>query len=149
MIAKSQPLMDFINEYRESGLDVAAFPSQKGDRFTLRIVDADDPKIGLGFLASFAKGLKEADRPGNDNRDGQILANRKLDDILHDEKQMARYSACHCVIDADSVKQFPDRYTATDIGRKFVVVSACGTALSDSYDETKEEMAVKSVKKDA
>ena len=144
MIAKSEPLSSFVAQFRESGLDVGVFPTQAGNRYALRVVDPDEPQTGLGFLAAFSSNLREADRPSDKAK--QIVASKALDNMLHDDKAMARYSACTCVIDADSIKQFSDKYTEDDLGRTFVIISAAGTAVSDSYREVVEEKKVKTVK---
>lgn len=137
MIAKSEPLSNFVAQYRESGLDVGVFPTQAGNRYALRVVDPDEPQTGLTFLAAFSSNLREADRPSDKKK--QVTASKALDDMLHDDKAMARYSACTCVIDRDSIKQFPDKYTDEDFGKMFIIISAAGTAVSDSYQEVVEE----------
>ena len=133
MITKSEPLSQFLSKYKELGAEVAAFPTQKGDRYALRIVDPDDSTIGLSFIAAFSSNLREADRPTDPK--AQTVANKKLDDMLHDDKAMLKYSACHCVVDNDSISQFPDKYSLDDLGTQFVIISACGSSVSDSYRE--------------
>lgn len=140
MITKSEPLSQYLQQFRDGGVDVAAFPTQSGKRYALRIVDPDDASVGLSFIAAFSSNLREADRPSDDA--GQVKANRNLDHILNDAKAMARYSACHCVIDSDSISQFPDKYTEDDLGKTFVIISAAGTATSDSYREIAAEKKV-------
>lgn len=140
MITKSEPLSQYLQQFRDGGVDVAAFPTQSGKRYALRIVDPDDASIGLSFIAAFSSNLREADRPSD--AAGQVKANKRLDDILHDGKAMARYSACHCTIDNDSISQFPEKYTDEDLGKTFVIISAAGTATSDSYREIAEEKKV-------
>lgn len=144
MIAKSEPLSAFVQKYEESGLSIGVFPTQRGDRYAIRTIDPDDPKTGLGFLAAFSSNVREADRPANAAE--RVEASRKLDAMLHDPKESAKYSMCYCIIDADSVAQFPDKYTAEDLGKSFSIISRAGTALSDSYAEVKEEKKTRRVR---
>ena len=138
MIIKSEPLSKYVQSWRDSGVDVAVFPTQAGNRYALRVIDPDDPETGLAFLAAFSSNLREADRPSV--KAEQVKASKALDTMLHDNKAMAKYSACHCVIDADSLAQFPDKYAEEDLGKTFVIISSCGTAVSDSYQEVKAEV---------
>jgi len=145
MITKSEPLSKYVQQFRDSGLDVAVFPTQSGNRYALRVIDPDEPEIGLSFVAAFSSNLREADRPKTDVE--QVKASKALDAMLQDNKAMATYSACHCVIDSDSLAQFPEKYSEEDLGKMFVIISAAGTATSDSYREIAEEKKVKSVRK--
>ena len=146
MIAKSEPLSTFVAKYEESGLTVGVFPTQRGDRYAIRTVDPDDPKTGLGFLAAFSSNVREADRPANAAE--RVAVSRKLDAMLHDPKESAKFSMCYCIIDSDSLDQFPDKYTSEDLGKSFSIVSHAGTALSDSYAEVKAEKKTKKVGRD-
>lgn len=139
MISKSIPLSDYVQSYRDGGVDVAAYKTQDGKRYALRIVDPEDKKRGLAFLASFAGKVKEADRP--EDPQAQTKANQALDAILNDPSKMARFVACFCVIDSQSLEQFPDKYTEADLGREFITVSYCGSSESDSYREYAEAKA--------
>ena len=145
MINKTQPLSDYVAQYREGGVDVAAFPTEsgKGNRYALRIVDPENTKRSLGFLASFSKKVKEADRPSK--KADREKANKALDAILNDPSKMARFSVCFCVIDTKSLEQFPDKYTEEDLGREFISISYCGSVEAD-YD--RNETKVVSVEKD-
>ena len=137
MILKSEPLSQYLQQYRESGVDVAVFPTVAGNRYALRIIDPDEPETGLSFVAAFSSNLREADRPKD--KASQVKASKALDAMLNDAKAMAKYSACHCVIDADSLAQFPDKYADEDLGKTFVIIASAGTAVSDSYQEAKQE----------
>lgn len=139
-INHSEPLSDFLSRYRESGIDVAAFKTHAGDRYALRIVDPEDPETGLAFLASFAKGVKEADRPSDENQ--QILANRKLNDILNDPKKQTRFVVCTCVVDEQSLKDYD--YAEEDLGKTWLTVANSGTSTSDAYREYVEVKKEKS-----
>ena len=139
MILKSEPLSDYVASYRDAGIDVAAFPSSRGDRYVLRLVDPDDPETGTAYLASFANALKEANRPSDPK--AQTKANKALDEMLNDVHQMSKYTVCYCVIDTKSVEKYPEKYTSDDINKQFITVTR-GTAKSDShreYDEAKAE----------
>ena len=137
MITKSEPLSQYVQQFRDSGIDVAVFPTVAGNRYALRVIDPDEPETGLSFVAAFSSNLREADRPKD--KASQVKASKALDAMLNDNKAMAKYSACHCVIDSDSLAQFPDKYTEEDLGKTFVIISSAGTATSDSYQEIKEE----------
>jgi len=145
MITKSEPLSQYLQQFRDSGVDVAVFPTQSGNRYALRVIDPDEPETGLSFVAAFSSNLREADRPKTSTE--QVKASKALDAMLRDNKAMAKYSACHCVIDSDSLAQFPEKYSEEDLGKTFVIISAAGTATSDSYREIAEEKKVKSVRK--
>ena len=141
MILKNQPLCDYVREYREAGLDVAALPATTNPkRFVIRLVDPDDHEMSGSYLASFANALKEADRPDDDHPREQTLANRKLDAMLNDEKQMSKYTVCYCIVDEDSLLKFPGKYTAKDMDKQFITVTR-GTVKSDSYREYDESVA--------
>ena len=146
MIAKSEPLSTYIAKYEESGLTVGVFPTQSGDRYAIRTVDPDDPSVGLGFLAAFSSKVVEANRPSNASE--RVAASKALDAMLHDPVASAKYSMCYCIIDANSLAQFPEKYSSEDLGKSFSIVSHAGTALSDSYAETKAEKQVKKVARD-
>ena len=138
MISKSIPLSDYVQSYRDGGVDVAAYRTSNGKRYALRIVDPENKARGLAFLASFANKVKEAERPGDDDPQAQTKANQALDAILNDPSKMARFVACFCTIDSQSLEQFPDKYTEDDLGREFITISYCGSSESDSYREYEE-----------
>ena len=147
MISKTQPLSDYVAQYRDGGVDVAAFPTRDTKRLTLRIVDPEDKETGLAFLASFSKNVKEADLPSDEK--AQTKANQAMDAILNDNAKMAKFQVCFCVIDAESLSH-SDTLTEDDLGREFISVSYTGTAKSLSYktyEEAKSEAKRKSVRK--
>lgn len=137
MISKSEPLSQFVGRFEESGLSLGVFPTQRGDRYAIRSCDPDDPATGLGFVASFASSIEEANRPTTPA--ARVKASKALDALLHDPRAAASFSVCYCVIDADSLSQFPDRYGPEDLGKTFSIVAKGGTAQSDSYLEVSQE----------
>lgn len=143
MIKKTEPLGDYLDQYREVGLDAGVFPTQSGDRYALRLIDPDEPNVGTSFLASFSKKVTEANRPSDPNE--QIAASKKLDDMIHDAKASTKFVVCHCVIDEESVEKYG--FSEEDLGNTFLSISYPGTAESDSYREAKAESKVKKVRK--
>lgn len=145
-----KPLSEFVNEYQELGLDVAPFATQKGDRFTLRLIDPEHPEEGGAYLASFASGKKdpkrrvvEADRPHPSVAPGVYdAANKeasdKLNALIH-SAAASKFVVCFCVIDDSAIKEFnldPD-----DKDNTFLSVAYCNRVASDSYAEAKTESA--------
>jgi hypothetical protein len=143
MITRTEPLGDYLAQYREIGLDAGVFPTQSGDRYALRLVDPDDRKIGTTFLASFSKKVVEANRPSDPN--AQIAASQKLDAMIHDDKASAHFIVCHCKIDEKSIAEFG--FAEDDLDNTFLTIAYPGTAESDSYREAKAESKVKRVTK--
>lgn len=146
-ISKNEPLNTFVQRYKESGIDIAVFPTSNGDKFALRVVDPDDPKRGLAHLATFAGTCEEAKMP--DGLNAQILKNRELDAMIKDPKKQAKYIACYCVVDEESLKH-STKLTAQDIGKTFISISHPHAVESLSYrelEDSKAEKAVKSVSK--
>lgn len=137
MIKSNQPLLSYVEEFRDAGVDLGVFPTQRGDRFALRLVDPDDRATGLTFVASFSSKLGEADIPKDKAK--AVKASKALDDMLNDSAKMAKYVACFCVIDQKSLDEFPDKYTEEDLGRTFTVIAAAGTAKSLTYGTAEVE----------
>ncbi len=143
MISKTETLGLYLQQFRDGGLDLGVFPSQSGKRFTLRVVDPDEPETGLTFVASFAKSVEEADIP--ENRSEAIKASRALDAMLHDTKQTAQYCACYCIVDQESVEGgFAE---PEDIGKTFVSIAHPKAVASLSYQEVEEEKKASKAKK--
>ena len=154
-ITKSKSLSAYVAEFIDAGLDVGVFRSTNGNRFVLRLVDPDEPNLGLSYLAHFANDVREADRTfiGNDvNKPTPESVEREqaLNEMLHDVKKAAHYNACFCTIDEESLAKFPDRYTTDDLGTTFVSIAAPKTVYSDAYlaaKDVKEEASVTGIKR--
>lgn len=147
------PLWNWLKEYREDGVDVAAFKTvsgpNAGKRFAVRVVNPDKPSEGLTRIASFANSLHEADRPLDDPRE-QTRRNVALNEILHDAKKAAPYMVCFCIVDEKSIAD--GHAQKESLGQTFVVITKGGASESDAYrtyEDDKSDAEVASVQSDA
>ena len=138
---KNEPLWSFLQWQRASGVEVGVFPSNKRDdagnaRFTLRVIDPDDPETGYTFIASFSKKqlLAEAscemngDKPTRD----AVAKSKYWDSVIKDAGKAAKYVACHCT--------FEPTDDAERAGETFISITKSGTASSiSSYDAFEDE----------
>lgn len=136
---RNEPLWSFLETQRASGVDVRVFPSNRRDddgnaRFTLRVVDPDEPETGHAFLASFSKNtlLDEAkcEFIGDKPTRAAVKKSEAWDAVLQDAKQAAKYVACHCIIEEKDVDN--NTFTEDRIGTEFVSVTIGGEAKSIS-----------------
>ena len=145
MITKSEPLSQFVQKYEESGLSLGVFPTYNGTRYALRAIDPEEPSVGLSFVAAFAGNIEEANRPTAPA--ARKAASSKLDAMLH-SAQANKFSLCYCLVDAETVAQFPEKYTAENIGDSYILVTRTREVLSDSYADVATEKKTRSVSKD-
>ena len=140
MITNTEPLWSYLKDLRDSDMDVAVYPTRNGDRYALRVVDSEDPKTGLAFLAAFSSKIRVADRP--EDGAGRLKATRALNAMLKDEHAANQYVVCYCVIDDESLEKFP-QYTKDDRGRTFLMIAVSKTAVSDeqTYADADKEPA--------
>ncbi len=143
-----QPLWQFLQEWREDGAHIAAYPTTSGERYALRLYDEADPDTGLTYLASFAKKVEEANRNPKASASALEKQNQALNDLLDDPNKCARYVVLFWTIDQQSVD---DGYADEDqIGNQMTIICASGTVKSDIRRDSKDaaaESKVKSVKK--
>ena len=136
-VRSTKPLSKWIKEYEADEYKLAAFPQQDGKKFALRIVNPDDETEGLAQVATFKDNVPEAIIP--ENRNDAILANRDLNDLIHDPKRAVKLLVCLCVVDDESIEMFPDKYTEDDKGTEFFRITAGGTAKSLAFEDLEDE----------
>ena len=147
MISKSEPLSQFVQKYEETGLSLGVFQTYDGKHYAIRAFLPEDPDTGLQFVMAFSSGIKEAERPTS--KAAREKATLALNAMLHDSTKSAAYSVCTCVVDSDSLAQFPDKYSPDDLGKTFIICAKAREVASDyNYAAAKKEKAVGSVTAD-
>lgn len=147
-VYKTPTLQEFLNSYRETGVDVGVYPSKSTDKdgnkhFVLRTFDPEDEaRVGYNFIASFSRSsLEEMSRVPGDN-DEACDRQDELDALLHDEKQCTlNYVACFCIVDEESVEGGFAK--PEDIGKTFVSISTPNTAQKLTRSEVSSAKAEK------
>ena len=137
MISSSMPLNEFVAKYEQDNECVLGiFPSVSdgGKRYTIRVVDDNDPKKGLTFVAAFSSKVADAVRPSTDSQ--RKAASKALFHRIHDKK--GRLSMCTCVIDEKSLEEFPKKYSAKDLDTSFLLATNVGSVDGDGIDFRKE-----------
>ena len=138
-----QPLWQFLQEWREDGASIAAFPTTSGERYALRLYDPSDPSTGLAYLASFAKSVKEADRDPNAKPAVLESKEKALDDLLDDPNKCAKYVVLFWTIEQ---KDVDDGFASDDqVGNQMTIICAAGTTKSD-IRRTSSEASAESAK---
>lgn len=152
-IYKSPSLREFLDSYRETGVDVSVYESKSKDangnkHFVLRVFDPEDEDMtGKTFIASFSRSSLEEFSRVPSNGDAAVKKAVELHELLHDDKRCTRdYVACFCIIDDESVANgYADE---KDLGKTFVTIAPPGTAdslVAKAFKTAKDENTVKEV----
>lgn len=129
------PLNEFVAKYEQDNECVLGiFPTVSGERYAIRVVDDENPNKGLTFVAAFSSKVVDAIRPKTASQ--RKAAATALFHRIHDKK--GRLSMCTCVIDEESIENFPDKYSVKDLDTSFLLATNVGSVDGDGIDFRKE-----------